>query len=75
MGNYTVGAPVTFLHNWSDVAISWTRMWGETKYYKTLALYSFILSQFVWIYTRLYVFSQIIVSFLSIEVFTVNAYI
>ncbi len=56
MGNFVIGGPVTFLHNWSDVCISWSRMWGETKYYKSIALYSFLFAQLVWMYTRLYVF-------------------
>ena len=63
IGNVMIGGPVTFLHNWGDVALSWTRMWGETRHHNTLGMYSFIVTQAVWIYTRLYVFGKLIVSF------------
>jgi TLC domain len=69
MGNFIIGGPVTFLHNWADVAISFTRIWNETIHYKTIAMYSFIISQLVWGYTRLYVFGQLIVSCMTLEVF------
>jgi acyl-CoA-dependent ceramide synthase len=75
IGNLMIGGPVTFLHNWADVTISWTRMWGETRFYKTLGVYSFILAQGVWAYTRLYVFAQLILSFQSFEVFMFSQYI
>ena len=55
MSNLLIGVPVAFLHNMADVAISWTRMWGETDKQK-LAGYSFLTATFVWAYTRIYVF-------------------
>jgi len=75
IGNFMIGGPVTFLHNWADVVITWTRMWGETRYYKTLGVYSFIVGQAVRAYTRLFVFGQLIVSCLTFEVFMFNQYI
>ncbi len=75
IGNLMIGGPVTFLHNWADVAISWTRMWSETCYYKNIGMYSFIVAQGVWAYTRLYVFRQLILSFVTFEVFMLNSYI
>ena len=75
IGNFMIGGPVTFLHNWGDVAISWTRMWIETRYHSTLGMYSFIVAQAVWVYTRLYVFGQLILSIMSFEVFLLNQYI
>jgi len=75
MGNFVIGGPVTFLHNWADVCISWTRMWGETRFYNSVALYSFVFSQCIWIYTRLYVFGQLIVASMTLEVYTHSPYV
>lgn len=75
MGNFIIGGPVTFLHNWADICISWSRMWGETIYYNGLAKYSFVLSQFVWIYSRIYVFGKLIIVCMSVEVFVVSSWL
>jgi TLC domain len=60
MSNTMIGAPVAFLHNWADVIISWTRIWAESKYSGSIGGYSFVISQIVWFYTRIWVFPQLI---------------
>jgi hypothetical protein len=75
MGNFIIGGPVTFLHNWGDICMCWSRMWGETKYYNSIAIYSFIVLQFVWIYTRIYVFGKLILAGMTIEVFLATPWI
>lgn len=75
MGNFIIGGPVTFLHNWADICISWCRMWGETEYYNSIAKYSFILSQLMWMYTRLYIFGRLIIVCMSIEVYAVSSWL
>ena len=75
INNFLLGGPCTFLHNWADIAISWTRFWNETKYYKSISLISFIFSMVIWAYTRLYVFAKLIAAFVAIEVFTYSPYV
>ena len=70
LSNQSIGGPVTFLHNWADVAISFTRIWSETKFANSIALPSFALMLLVWFYTRLYVFGSLIYSSYSIEIYT-----
>ena len=75
MTNTFIGAPVIFLHNWADVVVSWTRIWGETEH-KAIALSSLGFSQIVWAYTRLWVFPQLIYSStIYIELFMYSSWI
>ena len=75
MTNTLIGGPVAFLHNWADVVVSWTRVWGETEY-KNIGGYSFVIAQIIWFYTRIYVFPQLIyASTLSLEVYTYSSWI
>jgi len=73
LANQQIGGPVTFLHNWADVALSFTRMWGETKY-TNIAIPCFAIMLATWFYTRLYVFAQLIYSSYTFEIYTKSPY-
>jgi very-long-chain ceramide synthase len=74
LSNQMIGGPVTFLHNWADVAISFTRIWSETKFANSIALPSFLIMLIIWFYTRLYVFGHLIYSYYSLEIYTKSPY-
>ena len=62
-----IGGPVTFLHNWADVTTSFTRIWSDTHYFKSISLPSFLFTVMIWFYSRLFVFASLIYSYLSID--------
>ncbi|TNV78213.1 hypothetical protein FGO68_gene12611 [Halteria grandinella] len=59
LGSFFIGAPILLIHNASDTLISFTRSWNESKYYSN-AFYLFVASVVVWLYTRCFVFPQIV---------------
>ena len=72
--NQIMGGPTTFLHNWADVAISFTRIWSETIFNKTLALPTFAFALLVWFYSRIYVFAILIYHYMGIEIYAKSPY-
>jgi hypothetical protein len=75
MSNTFIGPVVSFIHNWADVVISWTRVWAESEFGRVTA-YSFLFGQFVWIYTRLFYFPYLIyVSTFYLDVYTSTPYV
>ena len=69
-----MGGPTTFLHNWADVAISFTRLWTETVYNEVFAFPSFLLSLVVWFYSRIYVYGILIYEYMKIEIYAKSIY-
>ena len=69
-----MGGPTAFLHNWADVAISFTRIWSETKFNKILALPTFAFALIVWFYSRVYVYAILIYHYIRIEIYAKSPY-
>ena len=57
--NQHIGAVVCFLHDVSDIFVSWTRVWGETKY-NILTGTGLISILLIWVYTRVLIFGELI---------------
>jgi ceramide synthetase len=75
MTNCLIGAVVAFIHDFSDIFVSWTRIWAETEYSRVTA-YSFVVAQFVWTYMREYwLFQSILVSTVQLEVYALSPYV
>jgi hypothetical protein len=75
MTNTMIGPVIAFIHDISDVLITWTRVWSETKHAR-LTAYSFIIVIFSWIYTRLLVFPYCIyVSTVKLHVYVSSPYV
>jgi hypothetical protein len=74
MSNTLVGAVVVFLHDSTDVLVSWTRIWAETPHARVTA-YSFVSAQVMWTYMRVYWLWQCIyVSTVKLEVYSASSY-
>jgi hypothetical protein len=43
MTNTLIGAVVAYLHDFTDIFVSWTRVWAETEYSRVTA-YSFVIA-------------------------------
>ena len=75
MTNTMIGAVVAFLHDFTDIFVSWTRIWAETDY-KRVTAYSFLFAQVVWSYMRVYWLSQSIwVSTIRLDLFCLSPYV
>jgi hypothetical protein len=74
LSNCYIGIIVAYLHDIADVGVSFTRIWSESIYKKTTAI-SFILTQFVWFHTRIYVLGYIIFKTFTIPCYPVGTYI
>ena len=57
--NHHIGAVVAFLHDLSDIFVSWARIWGETNY-NILAGTGLISILLTWFYTRILIFGEVI---------------
>lgn len=69
------GLIVSYLFSLTDLFICWTRVWAESEF-KRVAFVSFLLLQFVWIYTRTLFFPYFIwVSCVQLEVYTISPYV
>lgn len=53
MTNTMVGAVVAYIHDITDLFVTFTRIFAESEY-KRVTAYSFIVAQFVWLYCRIY---------------------
>ena len=75
MTNTLIGAVVALIHDVSDVFVSWTRVWAETNC-KRVTAYSFVITQVVWFYSRIYWLGQAIyVSTIKLEAYAANPYV
>ena len=48
-----------FLHNWVDIFSAFVKIWVETDY-DSLTIFGAAMTWFIWIYSRLIVFPQLI---------------
>jgi len=72
--NLLIGPVVAFIHDLSDVFITWTRVWSETNI-KWMTMHSFYVMICAWIYTRILVFPYVIyVSTVKLEVYGKSPY-
>lgn len=75
MTNTLIGAVVAYIHDFTDIFISWTRVWAETECKKVTAI-SFFIGQIVWSYMRIYwLFQCIYVSTVRLEVYVLSPYV
>lgn len=75
MTNTLIGAVVAFLHDSTDIFVSWTRIWAETNC-KRVTAYSFVVTQVVWFYMRIVWLSQCIyVSTIALEAYSKSPYV
>jgi hypothetical protein len=74
MGNVRMGAVVSLLHDVTDVTITWTRVWAETRH-SAVAGVSFLFAQFTWAYFRVYWLGMCIyVTTIKLEIYTASPY-
>lgn len=57
--NTFIGGVISVLHDFADIFVSFTRVFGESDY-KNITGYSFLVALIAWAYTRLYVLPQMI---------------
>lgn len=75
LSNLAIGGVIAFLHDITDIFVSFTRVVSETEYKNTTAI-MFTWTIIVWVYTRLYVFSMCIyVPIWKLEIYGVSPYL
>lgn len=62
------GLIIMFLHDWADIPTAAVRCWTETKY-TNIAVASAVSMAVVWLYSRLFIFPQIIYQIMHVEVY------
>ena len=72
--NQHIGSVICFLHDVSDIFVSWTRIWGESNY-NILTGTGLISILLTWVYTRILVFGEIIYMTMTVPCFMGASYI
>ena len=65
MGFVKIGSLVMFLHDWVDIWSPFTKIFVETPY-DLLTGFGAFMTWSIWIYSRLYVYPQVVYTILSV---------
>ena len=65
---------IAFLHDVSDIFVSWTRIWGETDY-NILSGTGLLCILLMWVYSRILIFGEVIYMTLVVPCFMGGSYV